>query len=133
MAYEKHILALLDLPGYIDFYIKLLPDYVGFRNQGQRAFEATERIFFMNFGKNKYQNYETFKAAMSRYNKEKNQKKKEIDLNIHPAPAEKKPEPIPKPIKKKRGRKPKTVKKKVNNVNRLNNNVFLVLQNICKE
>ena len=75
MKYDKHILELLELPGYIDYYIQMLPEYSHCKNTGEKAWEATERMFNRHFGKHKYNSYPTFKAALSRYYKEKKSRK----------------------------------------------------------
>ena len=72
--YEPHILELLELPGYIKYYLSVLPEYSEFKHPGKEAYKATERMFELHFGKSKFANYNSFKAALSRYYKQKKKK-----------------------------------------------------------
>ena len=73
--YESHVLKLLTTPGYVSWYLNCLPDYADFTNPGKKAWEATERAYYRYFEVSKYTSYESFKSALSRFNKAKQKNK----------------------------------------------------------
>lgn len=73
--YEPHILNLLDVEGYMAYYYQMLVEYSEEKQPGQLAWEATERAYKRYFDKEKYTSYQSFKSALSRFNKSKRKKK----------------------------------------------------------
>lgn len=69
--YEQHILNLLTLPGFISYFYSVLSDYSHTVNPSFQAWEATERAHSRYFSKHRYNSYESFKSALSRYNKKR--------------------------------------------------------------
>jgi len=60
---EKHILKLLNTQGFIEKYWEMLSEY----STNEAAYEAAERLYMINFGKQKYKNFESFRVNMSRF------------------------------------------------------------------
>ena len=71
---EPRVLNLLTIEGFLLWYYQLLPEYAQEANQHKKAWEATERAHMRYFNKNRYTSYESFKSAVSRYNKKKRNK-----------------------------------------------------------
>lgn len=67
---EKHIVELTTHEGFIKQYNLFLSEY----NTAKKAYEATERMYKSNFGKEKYSSYHSFKNT--RNEKIRNNKKK---------------------------------------------------------
>ena len=67
---EKHIADLTTHDGFVKQYNLFVAEY----NNHKEAYEATERLYKSNFGKNKYSDYHSFKNT--RNEKIRNSKKK---------------------------------------------------------
>lgn len=64
MSTEPHLTQLLTVEGFISRYWELLCFYPSCRE----AYDAVERQYIGAFGKRKYNDYNTFKAVLSRFN-----------------------------------------------------------------
>lgn len=71
MKYPKHILDLNknDLRAYIDFHNRLFN--IHSYTTREKAWEALERIFHNHFDKHRFDSYESFMNARSRYFKKR--------------------------------------------------------------
>ena len=57
-----NILKLLTPKGFIEYYYKICLEY----NTNIEAYEATEKLYYKWFGKNRYSNYESFRIVKNR-------------------------------------------------------------------
>lgn len=67
MAYEKHILELLTNEGYDKRFEQMCVEYDTY----EKAFRAVERQFKSYFGKNRYNNYESYRVTRAKRLKRK--------------------------------------------------------------
>ena len=65
--YQPEILAMLEMDGFHNRYCKMIAR----TKSNEEAYNTTERQFFSYFGKNRFKNYETFSASLSRWLKNK--------------------------------------------------------------
>jgi len=65
--YEKHILKLLDIHGFYEFWITRIPHTKTY----EEAYESAEGFFFAHFDRRRFASYESFRVSLSRYLKEK--------------------------------------------------------------
>jgi hypothetical protein len=63
---EKHILDLQDAEKFFNYVIA----NSGYWKNMEESYEAAERLYFANFQRRRYANYETFKSTKSRFFKQ---------------------------------------------------------------
>lgn len=68
---EKHYQRLLTNEGFFAQYIVFLAEYANEKGQCEKAYDATERMYFSVFGKNKFKNYEVFRVTKTNFHKKR--------------------------------------------------------------
>ena len=71
MIYEDHILAMLTFKGFNKKFESFLLEY----DTHERAYDATERLFYSKFKKNKYSSFESFQQFRNRKLREARKKR----------------------------------------------------------
>ena len=58
----KRVLDLLEFQGFYELYVSMTK----YCDTCKMAYDATEKEYRLNYGKNKYSSYESFRSAMSK-------------------------------------------------------------------
>jgi len=71
MKYDKEILDLQDLTGFIKKYYEFCVEFSGERGYQEKAYESVERLYEKYYERRKYSSYESFRECKNRKFREK--------------------------------------------------------------